>query len=128
MKRPGPGRPSVINSYTLTALEQAFSWDATVDEACCHAGVSRNAFYEHLKKNPEYQNKIDTLRQHPTLMARETVIKAIKTDANHAFRYLERKRRKEFGQNVDVTTDGKALPTPIIPLQFNEKVEENKQD
>jgi hypothetical protein len=118
------GRPTVMNKYVLTALEQAFSWDSTVDEACAHAGISRNTFYEYLKKNPEYEDKVDTLRQHPTLLARETVIKAIKTDANHAFKYLERKRRKEFGPNVDITSDGKALPTPIIPLVLSD---ENKE-
>jgi transposase-like protein len=103
---------------TILLIKQAFTWDATVEEACTHAGVSRNTFYVWLKKHPEFQDVIDTLRQTPTLKARQTVVKSLE-DPNHAFRYLERKRRREFGANVDLTTDGKALPTPIIPLDVS---------
>jgi hypothetical protein len=114
-KKDKGGRPTVMTQDAILLLKQAFMWDATVEEACAHAEVSRNAFYEYLKKHPEFQNTVDTLRQHPTLKARQTVVKSLE-EPNMAFRYLERKRKKEFGANVDITSDGKALPTPIIPL------------
>lgn len=109
------GRPTSVTPEVVMKLEQAFAIDASVSEACSYADISRNTFYEYLKRNPEFQDRIDELRERPVLKARQTIVKAL-DDPNHSFRYLEKKRRKEFGNAIDVTTDGEKITTvdPII--------------
>jgi hypothetical protein len=107
------GRPTKMTPETVTKLEQAFAIDCSVEEACTYAEISRNTFYEWLKRNPEYQDRIDELRQMPLLKARQTVVNSL-TDPNHAFRYLEKKRRKEFGNNLDITSDNERLTINLV--------------
>ena len=97
-----------MTTEVVLKLEQAFAIDASVEEACSYAEIARNTFYEYLKKNPSFQDRIDDLRQRPTLKARQTVVKHLE-DPNNAFKYLEKKRRKEFGQNIDITSGGEKI-------------------
>ena len=96
------GRPTVMTKEVVNKLEQVFAIDGSVEEACSYADISRQTFYEHLKVNPEFSDRIEELRQRPVLKARQTVVKAL-NDPNQAFRYLEKKRRKEFGNALELT-------------------------
>lgn len=108
------GRPTVMTTEVILKLEQAFAIDATVEEACSYAEIGRNTFYEYLKKNPEFQDRIDDLRQRPILKARQTIAKALENPV-HAQWYIERKRKKEFSQRVEQTgADGSPLSVTLI--------------
>lgn len=103
------GRPTVMTSDVVIKLEQAFAIDATVEEACSYAEISRNTFYEYLKKNPEFQDRIDDLRNRPILKARQTIVKSL-DNPNQAQWYLERKKKREFAQRNEYTgADGEPL-------------------
>lgn len=120
------GRPTVMTDEVVLKLEQAFAIDASVEEACSYADISRNTFYLWLKENPEYKDRIDELRQRPVLKARQTVVQSL-NEPLFAFKYLERKRKKEFGNSVDVTSDGKVLPTPLLHVLDNDGDKEAKE-
>ena len=108
------GRPTVVTPEMLGKLEQVFAIDGTVEEACSYAEIARNTYYEYLKRNPDFQDRIDELRQRPLLKARQTIVKSL-DDPNHAFKYAEKKLKKEFGNAIDITTGGDKFET------FNEK-------
>ena len=56
-----------------------------------------------------------TLKSTPDLFAQKTMTqKIMRGDKDSAKWWLERRKKKEFGNNVDVTTNGKDLPTPIL--------------
>ncbi len=95
-------RPTVMTESVVLKLEQAFALDASVEEACSYADIARNTFYEYLKNNPEFKDRIEDLRQKPVLKARQTVVQAL-GDANYAFKYLEKKKKAEFGNSVELT-------------------------
>lgn len=104
------GRPTKMTSEVVMKLEQAFAIDASVEEACSYADISRNTFYEWLKRNPEYQDRIDELRERPVLKARQTIVKSL-DNPQHAQWYISRKRKKEFAERIEQTgADGKELP------------------
>jgi len=111
-------RPTVITPEVIAKLEQAFAIDSTVEEACSYADISRDAFYDYLKKEPEFSDRIADLRQRPVLKARETIVKSL-TDPHHAFKYMERKRKSEFGPNVDVTSNGDKIT--FVPSELLDK-------
>lgn len=97
-------------------LEEAFALGCTNLEACLYADISKSTFYVYLEKNPDFQDRIDLLRERPILQARNSVIQHMKQDGNLALKYLERKRKAEFAlkTEIDHTTNGKDLPTPIL--------------
>jgi len=100
------GRPSVMTQDVVTKLEGAFVYDCSVEEACLYAGISRNTFYEFVKKYPDFQDRIEALRNAPYLVARKTLIAAAEHDADLALKILERKRREEFSTRTEVMQTG----------------------
>jgi hypothetical protein len=103
------GRPHVVTDEAVAQLVIAFSIDATVVEACALADISRDAFYDYLKLNPDFSDRIARLREKPVLKARQTVVNNL-TDPEIAFKYLERKRKSEFAARTELTgASGEAL-------------------
>lgn len=121
-RKSNAGRKPKVTENVVNKLEEAFEMDCTIGEACLHAGISRQAYYDLIEKRPELLDRFDELRNSPVLNARRTVTKAIKTNPDQAFRYLEKKAKREFGQNL---VDGLLfIPTTIIvngqlPIQNN---------
>lgn len=97
----------------LQKLEDAFSLDATIEEACFYANISPALYYLRVKDDKKLLERFEALRQKPVLTARQTVVTALKTDPEMALKYLERKKRKEFGN------DSMAQPTPIHRVTLN---------
>lgn len=93
-------KPDIIKK-----LEQAFSFDCSIDEACLYAGITPPTLYNWKKKKPELFKRFEVLRNHPVLAARERVVKGVKESYSNAMDYLSRKRKAEFS-----TKDGSAPP------------------
>jgi hypothetical protein len=109
MKKNKGGRPTVMTPEIVAKLEQAFAIDATVEEACSYADISRDAFYDHLKREPRFSDRIAELRQRPVLKARQTVVKSLDTPQGAQW-YLARKRKNEFAERLENTgADGVPL-------------------
>lgn len=119
------GRPTKINDQTIELLRQAYLVGATNAEACAYAEIGERTLYDYLADNPDFSQRIDEWKLAPILKAKTTVVNKL-NDVKNAQWYLERKAKKEYGANVDVTTDGKALPTPIIDLTNVQENDSNK--
>ena len=96
------GRPTKLTPGTVNKLEQVFAMDGTVEEACSYADISRTLYYQWVKENPQLLDRFDNLRERPMLKARQTIVKSL-DDPNHAFKYAEKKRRKEFGPTLELS-------------------------
>ena len=108
MKKNKGGRPlfdGKSESAVVAKLEQAFAIDATIEEACSHAEISRDAYYRYLENHPEFRAKVEDLRNKPILKARNTVVAKLGETYGNAMDYLKRKRASEFGDKVDATVD-----------------------
>jgi hypothetical protein len=92
----------------IQKLEEVWALDGTDAEAAFYAGISPASLSDYLKKHPDVSERKQALSQKPVLKARQAVVKNL-DDPNHAFRYLEKKRRKEFGNGIDVTTGGQPV-------------------
>jgi hypothetical protein len=108
------GRPTKMTPEVVTKLEEVFALDGTVEEACFYAGISRNAYYEWVKANPDLNDRFNDLRQRPFLKARQTIVKNL-DQPEHAKWYMERKKKYEFTPRQEHTgADGKDLmPEPL---------------
>ncbi len=108
------GRPSLDTPEVRRKIEEAAALDASPGEIAFYADISRDTYYEILKKDPVFADRITKLREKPVLMARQRVIKGVNESYSNAIDYLKRKKRLEFGDSVDVTTKGDALPLQTI--------------
>lgn len=98
------GRPLSISMDKIRKLEEAFSYDASPKEACFYAGVGVSTYYEWLNRWPKLAERFEEVRQHPVLLARQTIVNNLKNPATAAW-YLERKAKKEFKPTVQIDSE-----------------------
>ena len=122
------GRPTVDTPQLRKKIEEATALDATIEEVCFYADISKPTYYELLKKDEDFSNRLIALRNRPVLKARQTVNEKMTESYANAMDYLKRKKKIEFGESVDVTSDGKALPTPILKLDAVLRNNSNTED
>lgn len=96
------GRPTVVTDEVLRKLEAAFALGCTDLEACVFADISKTALYDYQKSHPEFAERKEFLKEKPFLKARTTIIESL-SDPNHAFKFMERKKKAEFGNNIEIT-------------------------
>lgn len=111
------GRPTLMKADVLKKLEEAFAIGASDQEACFYADISHQTLYNYQEKHPEFVERKNALKERPVLLARQKVIKAIENNDMQTTRwFLERRKRLEFATNIDITSDGKELPAPILNM------------
>lgn len=91
------GRPPKIDKAALAKLEEAFAIGASDGEACFYADINPATLYRYQEKHPQFRDRKLALQQKPILAARREVVSGMKGNPDLAFRYLERKRKAEFG-------------------------------
>ena len=110
------GRKQVIDDAVLQKLNQAFSLGCSDEEAASFAEIAVSTIYNYQKKNPDFLEWKQQLKEKPILKARNTVVKSL-DDPKIALEYLKAKKKDEFGQRMEITgTDGTALAPPIINI------------
>lgn len=103
---PNPvGRPTIVTPEVLNKLEEAFALDCTDAEACLYADISMRTLYNYQTANPDFLQRKNELKQTPFLMARTTVVNAIRRDPDMALKYLERKLKSEFAPKSDLSVE-----------------------
>lgn len=113
----GEGRPTKRTPEIVKKLEEAFAIDATVEEACFYAGITKPTYYSWIEKDKGLSDRLEELRQKPVLLARQRVVKELGTDWDKAFKYLERKRKNEFAMRTEHTGPGGADLSTMSPEQ-----------
>lgn len=107
-KHPG-GRPTKMGDSTLQKLREAFLMGCTDVEACLFADISPATLYNYQVANPEYLEQKQAWKENPILTARKTVVEALPEDKELAFKFLERKRRDEFGPKQEIGLTGNII-------------------
>ena len=92
------GRPTKMTPITVKKLEEAFLLGCTDEEACFSAEITQKTLYNYQEKNPEFLHRKELLKTNPTFKARKSVIDSLESNPELALKYLERKKKKEFGQ------------------------------
>lgn len=118
------GRPSAITPEIVAILEEAFLIGHTDAEACLIANIDRATLYRYIEKNPEFATRKEELKENQFAIARRTLMKGVKENPELALKFLERKKKSEFGvkTEVDLTTGGKPITgfNYVLPNQVIE--------
>ena len=103
------GRPPVVTQEIVGKLEVAFSYDATVEEACLDAGISPDAYYDFTKKYPAFSVRVEALRKAPLYVIRKKIVQTAQHDADLGMKYVERKNKMEFSTRTEVAHSGEVV-------------------
>ena len=125
------GRPKSIDEITLQKLEGAFANGATDVQACFLANICTATLYNYQNEHPEFIERKQALKDMIAYQAKANIKQSLLADDEKlkietSKWYLERKNKKEFGNNVDITSDNK--PLPIINIQDVQTNLGNEQD
>ena len=97
-----------LDKIKVVNLINHFKIDGTQEEACSVAGITKAQFDYFVEKHPIFSDIMGACRELPNIKARTTVNNNLnKVDC--AFKYLEKKRKKEFGNALDLTSGGEAI-------------------
>jgi len=96
---------SKMTPERIELLREAFLFDSTITEACLYADINCATYYNWKKKNPELFDKLEALRENPVMKAKKTVLDDIGNPQTAKW-LLERKRKADYGNQLDVTTGG----------------------
>jgi len=125
MKNKG-GRPTIMTEITIKKLDEAFSMGFSDSEACLYANISKQTLYNHSKDDKEFVGRKEELKNHPRILAKRNIYNSLKENKKieDSKWYLERRAKKEFGNNMDLTTDGNELQ-PVLVKFIDDKNKDN---
>ena len=99
------GEPYKMTTEAKDKFKEAFAIGADVTAAAYYVGVDRQTYYDHCKKDPDFKDECERLRQKPVLKAYQTVAKNL-DNIDTAKWYLSKKRKNEFGEKVEFDAGG----------------------
>ena len=116
------GRPTKFTPECISKLEEIFKIDWTVEEACLSAGVSTVQYYEHLKADKDFANKMRSAQLYPYIYAKKTLIKSMDSENEQikqkgAVEFLKRRDRR-YSDKIDSS----------VELEWNMNVDMNLWD
>lgn len=103
-----------MTETTIQKLEYAFSLGCPDKEACLYAGISQQTLYNYQKENPAFIERKEALKDNIVILARQTVLEKVTDSYQNSMDYLKRKRRLEFGDNVDVSSLGERITFALV--------------
>jgi hypothetical protein len=126
------GRPTVFTPEVIQKLEDAFSNALPDKEACLYAGISPTSLYNYQLENPEFVERKEALKLTPNIAARRAIVKVL-GDANHAWRWLEKKDpefnnklKLEHSGNIEIR-DGDEVERSPEEVEFLQKYQEARR-
>ena len=119
-KKTGPKKEMKFTSKTVKKLEAAFAIDASIEEACYYANITRQTFYNWKKAHPELFDSFERLRNKPILKARQAVVNSL-DNPEYAFKYLRAKRKNEFSEKSII---GGGIVTGELSEEHKKKIDQ----
>lgn len=116
-------RPSKLNPETADKIIDAILHGCTYKDACEAAGIWFTTFNDWMKQGEEatsgkyyeFNHRVQAANaQCAVNFTRVIQSAAAKGDAKYALEWMKRRRRAEWGDNVDVTSEGKTLKGYVI--------------
>ncbi|HEM4070830.1 TPA: hypothetical protein U1W01_001207 [Streptococcus suis] len=111
------GRPTKMTQGTIKKLEEAFLRGLSDEEACLYVNISKPTLYDYCKKNPQFSDRKELLKQRLKTRAKLNISNAIEGgDVAISKWYLERKD-DEFKTKTKLEHDGTVSVAPHNPFE-----------
>lgn len=97
-------RPTDLTPEVVDILEKSFKEGANITQACVLANISRDVYYDGLKRDEGFADKMNAAQQWVSVIARRTLVKEIqKGNPMVSLQWLERKDKAEFAPRTELT-------------------------
>lgn len=101
------GAPTVLTPQVIAKLVAAFQNGLTKKQAFRYAGISKDAYYDGIKRDKAFADKMRDAQEHLNFKAREVIARAISNGSDlNARWWLERKAKDEFSVRREATGAG----------------------
>lgn len=100
------GRPRTITPEIEAKLEEAFSLGMPVVKALEYARVKKATFYDKMKEDVKFSDKIVAAQNEMSLLARKSLKLGVARNPSIALSYLERKEKDEFSTKQTIEHEG----------------------
>ena len=109
--------------YNTVLQKLEYAWALGISDAIASkfAKISPAALSDFLKKNSAISERKEELKSSPLLKAHKSVIDSFADNPDIAFRYLERKLRKEFGPSQKIEHSGHISNADLSEAQIDER-------
>ena len=115
------GRPTLMTPETLEKLELAFCQGFTDLQACIFANISRDVFYDYIKRNPSFGDRKEELKKMIDIEAKIKLVEAIKNGDMASVKFwLERKCKDEFSLKTETEHSGQ-IQSKVVYIEKEEK-------
>lgn len=121
------GRPIAISEVKLKKLEEAFSYDASIKEACFYTGISEQTYYNWVQRWPVLLVRFEEMRQKPVMTARKTIVADLRNPSTAAW-YLERKAKKEFKNALTIDPSEEVTKIIIKHIHIDQQANEREEE
>lgn len=113
-------RPKKLTKEVVQKLEWAFARGLNDRLACIYADISTSTLYDYCKKNPEFSERKELLKDTPEMNAKINLAEKIaEGDMELSKYFLERKCKNEFSTKQEVHVSGE-LNNPFAGLSTDD--------
>ena len=82
----------------MDKLEESFSWNSSVKTACALVGVSPDAYYDELNRNPEFRQRMERAQEYVSSLADRTIAKSIRDGDVQTAKWMKEKVDERYKQ------------------------------
>lgn len=121
------GRPTIMTQDVINKLELGFMMGFNVLECCLYADISTQTYYNYLKKNKDFVDRVERLQQNVSMYAKMNLSESIIKDKNREDSkwHLERRNKNEYSLKQDVGIDPN---DNIVNFNINRITKDKKED
>lgn len=121
------GRPTKKTPEVVKKLCDAFKIDATVEEACWYAGISKVIFYKWYKEDEEFFNEIESAKTFAFIVARKKLMQSMDSEneaiaQRGAIEFLKRRDRR-YADRIEGKIDGDVEVSGEVKLDGKTMIE-----
>ncbi len=116
-----------LSPLVLSVLKDCFSNDYTVEEACREARISKDSYYQWVKKSDEFADEMERAKDDLFVQSKRVLAVKVKQkgDENTAKWLLERRRKRNYAARTELTDgDGEAITIPIASESYLEFIKQ----
>lgn len=91
-------RKTAFTEELVKKLEESLSRNSSIKTACALVGISRNAYYEECKRNPEFNDRMERAQEYVSSLADRTIAKAIRDGDVQTAKWMKERTDDRYKQ------------------------------
>jgi len=114
-----------MTTELVAKLIEGFKMGFNDSECCAYCDIARDLYYDYLKRDPKFIDRVNKAKEHPYLKAKHTIMKNM-DKPEMARWFLEKRRKEEFGdvKKIELETTDKfekmSVEEKLAALEANE--------